>query len=369
MADAPNKVVLTTSALTWSANPGFYSLTVSNVQDLYGNTITNASSSVGLYPLNTAIWIRADTGVTTDAGTNSVNQWNDLSGNNNNFFQGGGVGLEPTLVTNALGDPVIRFGAGATTTNAMVAFTSPTLGITGDMSVVAVVNFRTLSAGRSGEIVSKTGSSTHGNIAAPYDCNVGSAASMLRGNGAGSVNGINFGSYTATSGPFLGYPVVVAMSESGNLVSHYLDGKAVGAGLLSNGYQETNDFDAGNSTWIGARSDFFNRLTGDLSELIVSGSPLSSYDLAALDNYFATQHHIVLYNPGPTNIVVSFKTNQMTLSWPADHTGWQLQSNSVGLTATDAWFGVSGSTTTNQITFTPDPTQTNVFYRMYFQQP
>jgi hypothetical protein len=59
----------------------------------------------------------------------------------------------------------------------------------------------------------------------------------------------------------------------------------------------------------------------------------------------------------------------MSLSWPTDYIGWQLQSNSVGLDYTEAWFTVSGSALTNEITITPDANQTNVFYRMFFQQP
>lgn len=66
----------------------------------------------------------------------------------------------------------------------------------------------------------------------------------------------------------------------------------------------------------------------------------------------------------PTNILFSLSGGQLTLSWPADHIGWQLQSNPVGLTATGSWLTVLGSTATNQMTFTPDRTRTNVFYRM-----
>jgi autotransporter-associated beta strand protein len=69
-------------------------------------------------------------------------------------------------------------------------------------------------------------------------------------------------------------------------------------------------------------------------------------------------------NPNPTNILVSVSGNQLTLSWPTDHIGWLLQSNSVGLINTDAWFTVSGSGSTNQLNFTVDATKTNVFYRM-----
>lgn len=369
LGDTPNKVVLTTTPLTWNANPGYYTLMVQNVMDFYGNTITAVAPPVGLYPPNTVVWIRADTGVTTDAGTNTVNLWNDMSGNDNNFIGGGGAAVEPQLVTNAWGDPVIRFNTTDTVTNYMIASSSPTLGITGDMSIIAVINVRTLANGRNGEIISKTGYPNR-NIAAPYDYYIGTAGALFyRGNGNGTANGVNYGQYTGTQGPSLGYPYVVAVSDSGNTISHYLNGQAVGTGVLSGGFQEANDYDLGNQAYIGARSDGFNRLAGDLAELIVAASPLSSGDIAALGNYLTAQHRFVLFNHNPTNLVVSVTNNQIGLSWPADHTGWQLQSNSVGLLATGAWFPVSGSTVTNQITITPNASRTNVFYRMFFQQP
>ncbi len=73
-------------------------------------------------------------------------------------------------------------------------------------------------------------------------------------------------------------------------------------------------------------------------------------------------------NPTPTNIVTSVSGNQLTLSWPADHTGWTLQaqtnSRSVGLSTN--WFVVSGSTTTNQMTFPINPANPTVFYRLKY---
>jgi hypothetical protein len=194
-------------------------------------------------------------------------------------------------------------------------------------------------------------------------------ASLLRGNGNGAVAGINFGSFAATNGPSVGYPFVVGVSETGNTISHYLNGQPAGTGVLSGGFSESNDFDNGNPTYIGARSDGFNRLVGDLSELIVASSPMSSGEMAALANYISAQHHFVPFNPSRTNIVLSVTNSQIRLSWPADHTGWQLQSNSLGLLVPGAWFTVPGSTATNQIIITPSPTNGNVLYRMYFQQP
>jgi hypothetical protein len=355
-----NEVVLATSILT----PGTsYTLTIQNVKDYYGIPMSPSPTNfaVGIYPANLALWVRADTGVTTDAGTNTVNQWNDLSVNGNNLSQVLGPPFEPQLATNGSGDPVIRFTA--TNETFMQAASTPSLAITGDMSIIAVVNFATLDGGTNGEIVSKTGASSK-NIAAPYDYYViatNTGARFYRGNGSA------FGQVTASQAPSLGTPHILTVTETGNTVSHFLDGAASGTGILNNSFNETSATDAGQPLSIGIRGDAINRLAGDLSELIIAGSPISSYDVASLNKYLITQHHLVFVNTTPTNIVISVTGNQITLSWPADHIGWQLQSNSVGLTATGAWFTVPGSTATDQIITTLDATKTNVFYRMYYQ--
>lgn len=70
-------------------------------------------------------------------------------------------------------------------------------------------------------------------------------------------------------------------------------------------------------------------------------------------------------NPNPTNITSTVSGNQLTLSWPASHLGWDLQTNSVGIAAANAWFTYPGSFNTNQIIVTIDPSRTNVFYRLH----
>jgi Concanavalin A-like lectin/glucanases superfamily/Bacterial Ig-like domain len=372
IGDAPNKVVLTTSALTQGT---VYTLTVQDVQDLYGNAIVTASPTVGIYPASVALWVRGDTGVTTNAD-GTVAQWNDMSGNGNNLLGGTYWGFTDPLLTNSVsGDTVVHFvGTNGTYGSALYANDAASLEITGNMSVVAVVNFTLPSfAAGQGEIVSKTGS-INANIPAPYDYNVASTgATTLRGNG-NTVAG-SYGSYKAPAGPSAGKPHIVAFTQSGNTVTHYIDGLPVGSAMLgANGggtYNMTNCADQGQAMFVGGRGDFFKNnaehLSGDISELIVAGSVLSSNDLASLDTYFMAEHNFIIPNPNPTNLVVSVAGQQLTLSWPMDHTGWLLQSNSVGLTATGAWANVAGSTGTNQITIIPSMTQTNVFYRMLYQ--
>ncbi len=73
-------------------------------------------------------------------------------------------------------------------------------------------------------------------------------------------------------------------------------------------------------------------------------------------------------NTSPTNIVTSLTGDQLTLTWPADHTGWKLQSqtNDLGTGLTATWTDVAGSAATNQMTFTIDPASPTVFYRMIY---
>jgi autotransporter-associated beta strand protein len=69
-------------------------------------------------------------------------------------------------------------------------------------------------------------------------------------------------------------------------------------------------------------------------------------------------------DPTPTNLTASVSGNQLTLSWPASHTGWDLQTNAVDVANPAFWFTYPGSSATNQVTVTLDPSQTNVFYRL-----
>lgn len=57
---------------------------------------------------------------------------------------------------------------------------------------------------------------------------------------------------------------------------------------------------------------------------------------------------------------------QITLDWPADHTGWllQAQTNAVNAGIGSNWVTVLGSTGTNQMAFSLNPAQNCVFYRL-----
>ena len=70
----------------------------------------------------------------------------------------------------------------------------------------------------------------------------------------------------------------------------------------------------------------------------------------------------------PTNITAVLSGSALTLSWPADHTGWRLQTQTNALTVGlgTNWVDVPGATATNQMSFTIDPANGSVFYRLIY---
>jgi hypothetical protein len=65
----------------------------------------------------------------------------------------------------------------------------------------------------------------------------------------------------------------------------------------------------------------------------------------------------------PTNITATVSGSQLTISWPADHLGWILQSN-VNLSDPTNWFDLPGSGTNLQQVINIDPANPNVFFRL-----
>ncbi len=75
-------------------------------------------------------------------------------------------------------------------------------------------------------------------------------------------------------------------------------------------------------------------------------------------------------NTTPTNVTAVVNGNQLTLSWPSDHTGWilQMQVDPPGTGLGTNWVNVAGSSSTNQISVTIDPSNGSAFYRLALPQ-
>lgn len=64
-----------------------------------------------------------------------------------------------------------------------------------------------------------------------------------------------------------------------------------------------------------------------------------------------------------TNLTPRFEGGPLTLSWPADHTGWRLQTQTATLVK-EGWSDVAGSRQTNSWTFPINEIGSNVFFRL-----
>jgi hypothetical protein len=69
----------------------------------------------------------------------------------------------------------------------------------------------------------------------------------------------------------------------------------------------------------------------------------------------------------PINISLQLSSTSLTLNWPADHTGWRLQSqtNSLNAGLTTNWWNVTGSNITNRW-IVPIGTNPSVFFRLIY---
>ena len=67
------------------------------------------------------------------------------------------------------------------------------------------------------------------------------------------------------------------------------------------------------------------------------------------------------------NLTYTATSTTLTLSWPADYTGWLLQAQTIALSAGVGtnWVTVPGSSVTNQMTMPIAPAEGSVFYRLF----
>ena len=106
-----------------------------------------------------------------------------------------------------------------------------------------------------------------------------------------------------------------------------------------------------------------SQLLGSVSQ-IVPASP--GADLAWNTNTLATDGTLRVVSTTPPPIIFLASGNSLTVSWPVDHRGWQLQlqTNSLMVGIGTNWLDVAGSTATNQMTIPIDPDAPCTFYRL-----
>lgn len=76
----------------------------------------------------------------------------------------------------------------------------------------------------------------------------------------------------------------------------------------------------------------------------------------------------IMPSTAPANLVVAVVGSQLRFSWPLEHTGWRLetQTNSLEVGLDTNWFTISSSTLTNQISIPVNPMNESVFFRLAY---
>jgi autotransporter-associated beta strand protein len=98
---------------------------------------------------------------------------------------------------------------------------------------------------------------------------------------------------------------------------------------------------------------------------IVSANPGIKYDTSRA-NVDGTVKVVSATSDTPVSIQTTNGAGGLTVSWPADHTGWalQAQTNAITIGLSNNWSVVPGSTTTNQVTIPINPANGTVFLRL-----
>jgi hypothetical protein len=348
MGSASNIVILTTSGLNSAIS---YSATVQNVHDLYNNTVSTTTSSVGYYPASLGLWLKADSGVTVD-GQNIVSAWADQSGNGNNagFYDPSAFPLFVPSANDGL--PAINFNG----TNQYLAVSpSPSLSFTGDISIYIVARIKDFtSTTNEVGLVEKT----DGNLAAPFDYYLAKTTGLpwfYRGGGQGQP----YGSVTATKAPPINSTHILSVVMNGNQVTHYLDSVTNGSGTI---IQPAID-NPGKSIGIGTREDFRPKMNGDFKEILLFTSAVSDADRAAIDSYLTSKYGI-LAGVAPRIVMTAGNAGSVILSWPTPSLNFVLES-AADLNGS-AWTTVPNTITssngTSSVTIAASGTQK--FYRL-----
>lgn len=115
----------------------------------------------------------------------------------------------------------------------------------------------------------------------------------------------------------------------------------------------------------------FNKPVVNGGTLTVTGGGVNWTNKLALNGSIEVLGAAPTIPTTPTNITFSASGGNLTLTWPASHTGWSLQAQtntrSVGLSTN--WFTLPGYETTNTATLPTSSANPTVFYRLFYQAP
>ncbi len=267
-------VLLTVSGLS----TGSYTVVVTGVRDLVGNTIAGSNQATFAYSTLPAdgmtLWLRADAGVTQSSG--KVSAWATQATNSVTVTQATAAS-QPTYVGSGVnGRPVLRFDG----TDDHLAFTNlPVNGLTGMTVFVVAAN------------TANQDPATHANASAIYWDETASWGTLYVSPyqtkvkyrfGTGQVN--NLPTYTRTNSIGSDFSITAAV-HSGTTEALYVNGTQVHTGT---GKTATiaNCKDSG-FLGRGYNSTYY---TGDIAEIVVYNRALTTQEIQSVQSYLNTKY-------------------------------------------------------------------------------
>lgn len=184
--------------------------------------------------------------------------------------------------------------------------------------------------------------------------------------GGGSMAGI--GTLTLSSDLTLDGNVVIRLDKS--LTPGQTSDLLSVSGVLTNaGTGKVTVTNLGPALVPGDRFVLFSEPLQNGGAMTVSGVGLTWTNHLSLDgSIIAGPPPVATTPPYLTN---SVSGNTLTLQWPSDHIGWQLQAqtNTQGAgisTNANDWVNVGGTTVTNKVIISIDPSKSSVFFRLLY---
>ncbi len=173
--------------------------------------------------------------------------------------------------------------------------------------------------------------------------------------------GVSVGTLTFNSDLSIGGNMAIEVDKS---LASSNDLAVVNGSLNNTGTGTLTVANLGPALSVGDKFTLFSKAVGNGSALTVTGAGATWQNDLASDGSI-TVLTVSLVNPNPPVMQVSVSGNSLSLAWPTN-LGWTLQTNSVGLTATNQWFSYPGSEAITNVNITINPGKTNVFFRMIY---
>ncbi len=307
----------------------------------------------------------------------------------------GALGTGTLTIDTGAGTPRIFASGGARSVDNLIIFSSATVGspfvITGSNNLTFNGDFdlaagaRTIQTDNTGKTVfngvlsngglTKTGSGTlylNGNnsYSDPTVVSTGAlggtgtiAGSVIISNGAALAPGASIGTLTISGDLTINGGLAIEVNKS---LAQSNDITTVTGVLTNGGTGSVSVTNLGATLVVGDRFTLFNQPVINGNALTVSGGGANWTNKLALDGSIQVLSLVSSIATYSTNISASVSGSTLTITWPATHLGWILQSqtNTLSNGLKTNWVDVAGSASVTSTPITLNPANPTVFFRL-----